>query len=273
MKGGDVIIVYALHALADAGLLDKLNLSVVMTGDEEQPGRPLSIARRALIAEAAGAAAAIGLEDGSGDPRFAVISRRSATNWTLTTTGFPGHSSQIFRDEIGAGAVYEASRIINGFRERLAAEQYLTINPGLAVGGSAASTDSTWTTGTAAGKTNVVPRTMTVTGDIRAISPEQLATAQAAMRAIVKANLPRTTAEIRFDEGYPPMAPTEGNRRLLAMYDDASRALGFFPVQAVDPSRAGAADGAFLAGMVPMIIDGGSLLGTDRHSDKQKAGP
>src|SRR5437763_10092368 len=97
MKGGDVIIVYALRALNDAGLLDQLNLSVVMTGDEEQPSRPLADARRALVAEAKGAAAAIGLEDGSGDPRYAVISRRSATNWKLTTTGIPAHSSQIFR--------------------------------------------------------------------------------------------------------------------------------------------------------------------------------
>src|SRR5258708_21390699 len=97
---------------------------------------------------------------------------------------------------------------------------------------------------------------MTVTGDIRAISPEQLATAQAAMRAIVKANLPRTTAEIRFDEGDPPMAPTEGNRRLLAMYDGASRALGFFPVLVVAPSRAGAAHVALVAVTRPMSIYG-----------------
>lgn len=271
MKGGDVIIVYALRALKEAGLLDKLNLSVVMTGDEEQPSRPLADARKALIAEARGAAAAIGLEDGSGDPRYAVISRRSATNWKLTTTGIPAHSSQIFRDDIGAGAVYEASRILNGFRERLSAEPYLTFNPGLAVGGSAAVVDSTWTTGTAAGKTNVVAQTMTVTGDIRALSPEQLATAQGAMRDIVKAHLPKTTAEIWFDDGYPPMAPTDGNRQLLARYDEASRALGFFPVQAVDPSRAGAADVAFVAGIVPMIIDGVGLSGHDDHSDKETA--
>ena len=36
----------------------------------------------------------------------------------------------------------------------------------------------------------------------------------------------RRSAEIAFDDGYPPLAPTEGNRRLLAMYDQASRDLG-----------------------------------------------
>ena len=271
MKGGDVIIVYALRALKDAGLLDRMNVVIVMTGDEEQPGRPLSVARKALVDAAAGASVAIGFEDGSGDPRYAVISRRSATNWKLVTTGIPAHSSQIFRDEFGAGAVYEASRILNSFRERLSTEQYLTFNPGLVVGGSAATVDSTWTTGIAAGKTNVVAQATTVTGDIRAISPEQLAGAQSTMREIVNAHLPRTTAEIVFDEGYPPMAPSDGNRKLLARYDEVSRALGFFPVQAVDPSRAGAADVAFVAGIVPMIIDGVGLSGHDDHSDKETA--
>ncbi|HEY6219597.1 MAG TPA: M20/M25/M40 family metallo-hydrolase, partial [Gemmatimonadaceae bacterium] len=170
MKGGDVIIVFALRALKDAGLLDRMNVTVVMTGDEEQPARPLSVARKALVDAAAGAAFAIGLEDGSGDPRQGVISRRSATNWKLVTTGVPGHSSQIFRDDIGAGAVYEAARILDEFRRKLSAEQYLTFNPGLVVGGSASSVDSTWTNGTAAGKTNVVAKEVTVSGDIRAIS-------------------------------------------------------------------------------------------------------
>ena len=42
MKGGDVIIVQALRALKDAGQLDQMNIVVVMTGDEEAAGRPLS---------------------------------------------------------------------------------------------------------------------------------------------------------------------------------------------------------------------------------------
>jgi uncharacterized glyoxalase superfamily protein PhnB len=112
---------------------------------------------------------------------------------------------------------------------------------------------------------------MTVTGDIRAISPEQLAAAQATMRRIVSEHLPKTTATISFDEGYPPMAPTDGNRRLLAQYDAASRALGLPPVAAVDPSRAGAADVAFVASAVPMLIDGIGLMGHDDHSAMETA--
>jgi glutamate carboxypeptidase len=271
MKGGDVIILHALRAIKDAGQLDKLNVVVVMTGDEEAAGRPLTEARRALVNAAQGAAYALGFEDGPGDPKYAVISRRSSTSWRLTTTGATGHSSQIFTEPMGFGAIYEASRILNGFREALSREQYLTFNPGLAVGGTSAVVDSTGTSGSATGKTNVISPSMIVTGDIRAISPEQLAAAQATMRRIVSQNLPKTTAAISFDEGYPPMAPTEGNRRLLAQYDAASKALGLPQVDAVDPSRAGAADVAFVASVVPMLIDGIGLMGHDDHSDKETA--
>jgi glutamate carboxypeptidase len=271
MKGGDVIIVHALKALKDAGQLDRMNIVVVMTGDEESAGRPLAEARRALVNAAQGSAYALGFEDGPGDPKYAVISRRSSTSWRLTTTGATGHSSQIFGDQMGFGAIYEAARIVNAFRETLSKEQYLTFNPGMAVGGTETTVDATATSGTAAGKTNVIPPAMTVTGDIRAISPEQLSNAQVTMRRIVSQNLPKTTATISFDEGYPPMAPTDGNRRLLAQYDAASRGLGLPPVAAVDPSRAGAADVAFVASTVPMLIDGIGLMGHDDHSDKETA--
>jgi glutamate carboxypeptidase len=91
------------------------------------------------------------------------------------------------------------------------------------------------------------------------------------MREIVSQHLPRTTAELTFDEPYPPMAPTDGNRRLLGMYDQASRDLGFGPVVAVDPSRAGAADVSFVAHLVPMLIDGIGLSGHDDHSPQETA--
>jgi glutamate carboxypeptidase len=271
MKGGDVILLYALRALRDAGLLDKMNVTVVYDGDEEEAGLPVDAARRALVDAATGARAALGFEDGAADPKTAVISRRSAGSWTLRTTGTPAHSSQIFKPEVGAGAVYEASRILHEFYTRLSSEQYLTFNPGFAVGGTLVKVDSTGTDGSASGKRNVVAEHMEVTGDLRTLSPEHHANAKRTMQDIVSHHLPKTSATIEFDDGYPPMAPTEGNRRLLALYDKASRDLGFGPVVAVDPSRAGAADVSFIASKVPMIIDGIGLSGHDDHTEKETA--
>jgi glutamate carboxypeptidase len=271
MKGGDVILLYALRALRDAGMLNKMNVTVVYDGDEEEAGTPTDLARRALVDAATGAQAALGFEDGAADPKTAVISRRSAGSWTLKTTGKPAHSSQIFKPEFGAGAVYEASRILYEFYSKLSTEQYLTFNPGLALGGTLLKVDTTGTEGSASGKRNVVAEHMEVTGDLRTLSLEQHAKAKRAMQEIVSHHLPQTSATIEFDDGYPPMAPTEGNRRLLAMYDKASRDLGFGAVVAVDPSRAGAADVSFVAGKVPMIIDGIGLSGHDDHSEKETA--
>src|SRR5262249_62070025 len=50
MKGGDVILLLALQALRDAGRLEHLRVSVVLTGDVENPDRPIRAARAALRA-------------------------------------------------------------------------------------------------------------------------------------------------------------------------------------------------------------------------------
>jgi glutamate carboxypeptidase len=38
MKGGDVILIQALHALKRAGALDNTRISIIFTGDEENAG-------------------------------------------------------------------------------------------------------------------------------------------------------------------------------------------------------------------------------------------
>lgn len=271
MKGGDIIALYALRALKDAGLLDRMNITAVYDGDEEESGSPIKLARAALMDAAHGATAALGFEDAAGDPKTAVIARRGDGGWTLKTTGLPAHSSQIFTDEVGAGAVFEASRILDTFYQQLSKEQYLTFNPGLALGGTLVTPDTSGTEGSAAGKTNVVAKDMVVTGDLRTLSPEQLAASRKAMSDIVANHLPHTTATIAFEDGYPPMAPTAGNKKLLSIYDEVSRDLGYGPVVAVDPSRAGAADVSFVANLVPMAIDGLGLSGHDDHTDKETA--
>jgi glutamate carboxypeptidase len=271
MKGGDVIIVYALRALKDARALDKMNVTIVFDGDEEESGTPLELSRATLREAAKGAVAALGFEDGSGDPKTAMTSRRGAGSWALTVTGTPSHSGQIFTPEVGAGAVFEASRVLNEFYTKLGHEQYLTFNPGVALGGTAVTLDSTGTVGTAAGKDNVVAEHMRVTGDLRTISPEQFERAEKTMKEIVAASLPGTHSGITFETGYPPMAPTEGNRKLLAIYDKTSRDVGSGGVVAVDPSKAGAADISFVANLVPMSIDALGLSGHDDHTDKETA--
>src|ERR1019366_7792903 len=113
---------------------------------------------------------------------------------------------------------FEMSPILTEFYQKLSREPYLAFSPGLALGGTLVHADSAGTAGTASGKNNVIAGTMTVTGDMRTLSPEQLAKTEQTMREIVSHHLPKTGGEITFDDGYPPLAPTDGNPRLLSMY-------------------------------------------------------
>jgi glutamate carboxypeptidase len=272
MKGGDVIIIGALKALKAANLLDAMNVVVVMTGDEEDAGDPQAMAREALVNAAKGAQYALGFEDGPGDPRYAVTARRGTSSWTLQVKAKTGHSSQIFRQDIGFGANYELARILDGFRRKLAGEEHLTFNPSLVLGGTSLEIDQVLSKGSAAGKTNVIPAQAVAIGDLRTLSKEQLQHARETMKGVLaEAPLGQTEAALTVEDGYPSLPPTEGNAKLLAEYDRASRDLGFGPVAAVTPDRAGAADVSFISGEVPSIIDGIGLMGHDDHSPQETA--
>jgi glutamate carboxypeptidase len=248
-----------------------MNVVAVLTGDEELTGEPLSIARAALIDAAKGADIAIGFEDGPGDPKTAVIARRGTTGWQLRVRAKTAHSSQVFREDIGPGAIYEAARILTEFREKLAREEHLTFNPGAILGGTSVEFDAAHSRGTAFGKENVIAGETVVSGDLRTLSAEQLRKVKSKMQDIVKSSLPHTDATLTFDEGYPPLPPTDGNRRLLELYDRASRDVGAGPVAAVNPDRAGAADVSFVAPHVKMILDGVGLMGQNDHTPQETA--
>ena len=271
MKGGDVVIIYALKALAAAKALDALSLTVIMTGDEEDPGEPLALARQALFERGKKASIAIGFENGNNNPGNANISRRGFTGWTLKVKGTPAHSSQVFTEAVGAGAIYELSRVLSGFYSRLSRESLLSVNPGVIVGGTSVEFDAAQSRGTAFGKTNVVAEHASVAGDLRAISSAQLDTAKRAMQEIAAAHLPKTSGELVFDDSYPPMAPSDGNRRLLAQLSAVSRDLGLGEISAVDPRAAGAADISFVASDVKMAIDALGLKGKADHTVDETA--
>jgi len=261
----------ALGALERGGKLDDLDVTVVLHGDEEDAGTPLAAARRDLIEAGRRATVAIGFEDGDGRPETAVIARRGASSWRLETHGRAAHSSQIFTADIGAGAIYELARILAAFQAELSGVADVTFNPGVVLGGTQVDFDTVDQSGRAAGKDNVVAERAVAAGDLRTLTPAQLSETRAGMRDIVSQHLPQTSAEIEFVDGYPPMAPTEGNRRLLALYDAASRDLGFGPVTAVDPRDAGAADISFVAADVAMAIDGVGLMGSGGHTVEETA--
>ena len=249
MKSGNVIIVYALKALAEIGALDNLSVVVAYIGDEENDGHPQSIARKDLIEAGQWADVAFGFESAMiyDDTDWATIARRSSSGWKLEVLGKQAHSSEIFREGFGAGAIFEAARILNAFYEEVRGEEHLSFNAGTIQGGTDVDYDDEQNRGQTFGKTNIVPRKVVVHGGIRTISQEQLERARAKMRAIVAENLPHTSASITFKDRYPAMSPTDGNRRLQTQLSEINELLGRGPMPALDPSRRGAADISFVA--------------------------
>ena len=267
-KGGLAVIVAALRAMHAAGTLRRADIEVVLTGDEERPGSPIAVARRDLIEAGRRADAALEFENLARDDGrdYGTVARRSSTSWTLRTHGQSGHSSGIFGSSLGYGAIYEMARILDAFRRELP-EPNLTYNVGVLAGGTPAEIDADGFRVTASGKTNIVAGTAIARGDIRSLSAEQEARVRERMQAIVAQHLPQTQAELVFaDDGYPPMAPTEGNRRILASLNAVNRDLGVPEMAEYDPARRGAADSSFVAGDVDTLA-GLGVAGDGAHAE------
>lgn len=265
MKGGDVVILYALKALKEVGVLDDLKLIVALIGDEEKSGSPKSISRYHLIEASKRCDIALGFEIAT-SLNAATVARRGSSGWRLDVTGKRAHSAGIFNDEVGSGAIFEAARILNQFHEQLTGEEYLTFNPGVILGGTDVDYDPSQNKGGTFGKTNVVSQSVVVHGGLRTISPAQEASARARMKAIAENNhLPKTSAQITFQDGYPSMPPTEGNMAVLANLSGVSVDLDQGEVVAFDPGKRGAADVSFVAGYVD-VIDGVGAEGNGAHT-------
>jgi glutamate carboxypeptidase len=248
-KGGMVAMLMALKAMKAAGTLAGANIEIVLTGDEEDSGDPIDVARGDLIAAGKRADVALDFEglvvENGRD--MGSIARRSSNSWTLTATGKAGHSSGIFSASAGDGAIYELTRIIAAFRKDLP-ETNLTFNVGLIAGGQTAAFDADGVRATATGKSNIIPGIAIARGDFRTLSEEQTARVKAKMTAIVAAHAPLTGAEIRFESGgYPAMAPTAGNRAILTALNGVNADLGLPEMPALDPLKRGAGDISFVA--------------------------
>ena len=267
MKGGDVVVLYALKALADLKLLKHADITVAFTGDEESTGKPLSISRKALIEAGKRADIALGFENATGYNN-ATIARRGASGWKVESTGVRAHSSGVFRPKVGAGAIFEISRILHRFYDEVRGEDLLTFNPGTLLGGTFVDYDKQTSSGQVFGKTNVVAQKAVVNGGLRFISENQKERARNKMREIVAASLPQTQSSISFVDSYPAMGPSKGNKAVLEQLSQVSQAMGQGPVNAFDPAKRGAADISFVADYTDGI-DGLGTMGKAAHTPEE----
>ncbi|MEL7006000.1 MAG: M20/M25/M40 family metallo-hydrolase, partial [Bacteroidota bacterium] len=268
MKGGNVVMLFALKALKEAGYLKNTQIIVALHGDEESAGKPVSISRKHIIDAAKRSDVGLGFETATGFG-YATVARRGSSGWSLEVEGKQAHSSGIFGESTGAGAVFESARILNQFYEELSDIELLTFNPGLMGGGTRVNYDQANSTIDIYGKTNIVASKVVVKGGLRFITEEQKRMAREKMREIVENNnLPKTSAKITFNDSYPSMPPTDGNLALLKQLNQLSLDMQFGEVKAYDPGKRGAADISFVAEYLDGL-DGLGTMGRGAHSPKE----
>ena len=260
-KGGMVVIVSTLRAMKVAGTLKDAAIEIHMTGDEEDSGDPIQVTRALLIAAGKTADVALDFEGLSieNGKDMGVISRRSSNSWKLEVSGVTGHSSLIFDSTYGDGAAFELARILYRFHTELP-EPNLTFNVGLMAAGQETGWDADSVRISAKGKTNIIPGIALARGDFRTLSEEQSARVREKMLAIVATSAPKTSAKITFDQsGYPAMAPTDGNKALLARLNIVNRHLGLAEQVQLDPLKRGAGDISFVANDVDGLVGLGAF--------------
>ena len=267
MKGGNRIILEALRALQTSGALENTSITVMFTGDEEAPGKPVAVSRAEMIDLAKRSDMVLAWEatvlDKEGKAT-ATVGRRASSMFRLDVKGKQGHSQGVFSADAGYGAIYEAARILDGFRVQVV-EPDLTYSPGIILGGTQVEYDDTMARGTATGKANVIANAVTVKGDLRYLDDAQRDRAHKKMRAIVSQNLPGTSASIEFTELYPPMAVTPGNLEIMDWYSHASEDAGLGPIKALPAGQRGAGDIQFVAPFRD-TLDGLGATGKGAHS-------
>ena len=258
MKGGNMVIIYALTALHNLGLLNNKTITVALHSDEESAGRPLSESRKHIVSAAKKSDIALGFEGGT--IHSAVTARRGTSQWELIVNAKEAHSSIIFKPNIGHGSIFEAAQLLNKFEESLKHEAYLTINPGIIMGGGNLNRHDKYHA-TVSGKDNIIAKQTIVRGDLRFISEDQKYQARKKMKDIISNTSPNISAKLFFLDGYPSMYPTKGNKLLLKKLSSINESLGYGKIKEFNPGSRGAADISFVASYVDSLdglgVDGG----------------
>ena len=241
MKGGLVVAVYALKALAELGLLDDMPVTVLCNSDEEI-GSPVS---RALIEDTVRSARAALVFEGGGPQGDVVTGRKGRTGLKLTVRGRAGHAA---KGGAKASAIAElAAKIVA--MEGLNKDD-VTVNVGLISGGIGP---------------NTVPDLATAEIDVRFLTPASQTMVEAELARIAgECTVPGTRGELQAVSGRPPMPPTDGNRRLYLLARKQAQILGY---ELPEELRSGVSDANFIAALNVPVLDGLGPVGDLDHSD------
>ncbi len=246
MKGGLVVGVFAIKALAAIGVLDDLPLAFVCTGDEEI-GSPIS---KALIQqEARKSRCALVLEVG-GPNGEVVTGRKGNLSARLTVTGRAEHAAFVGVDK--ASAIVELAHQILAIEALNDPAAGLLANVGTVVGGI--------------GPNTVAPHAEAHL-DFRFVHPDDGRELNTRLAEICgHPTVPGAACQLEILSGRPPMPANAPNQRLFRRIEQIARRLGMV----IQPEfRSGVSDANDIADVGIPVIDGLGPIGAGDHSPRE----
>ncbi len=251
MKGGLVVVAYALRALAQEGGLDSLPpLRVVIVADEEV-GSPEG---KAVIEDAiAGARSALVFE--AGRKNDLIITRRKGTGAvTAIAHGRAAHAGNAHKD--GKNAIWALAKFVDRVQSLTDYARGVTVNVGKVTGGSSK---------------NTVPDRAEALLDLRFETTregEELVLAIRAAAAEAERLVAGTRIEIEGGVARMPLERSDASAALMEAYGAAARATGLSAGEA--PLIGGGSDASTSSAMGIASIDGLGPRGVGFHTKDEQ---
>lgn len=238
MKGGDVVLIWALKALEHCGKLAELPLVCIFNGDEEI-GSPTSHP----IFYGMGGKAALGLIFECGGPDDTIVTtRKSVARYRLNITGKPNHFGNLKEPKISA--VEEMAHKILMVEAMNRADKSIVANVGRAEGGLAA---------------NAVAAKAFMEFEARywdpVLEPEVLGKIEELQNP---AKVPDCQLNLKRLSYRPPMQPTPASMRIFDMIVARGKQMG---MNIIEEKRGGVSDACWLSHAGIPTIDGLGPLG------------
>ncbi|HLK38754.1 MAG TPA: M20/M25/M40 family metallo-hydrolase, partial [Polyangiaceae bacterium] len=247
MKGGLVVVAFAMRALAASGGLDAVApLRVVIVSDEEV-GSPEG--QGVIAAAISGSSACLVFEAGRGQD--AIITRRKGTGAVIATAhGRAAHAGNAHQE--GANAIWAMARLVDGVQRLTDYDRGVTVNVGRVLGGHSK---------------NTVPDHCEAQIDLRFDSRVDGEYLVASMRRIADdaaASVPGVRIDLQGGIARLPLERTEANERLMVRYAACASAHGLGCSEA--PLVGGGSDASTAAALGIPAIDGLGPRGGGFHT-------
>ncbi len=246
MKGGLVVGVFALKALARFGMLQDLAVTFLCNSDEEV-GSPYS---RGLIEELSQKSKMALVLEGGGLDGELVVGRKGKIGLQVQVWGQGGHAGN-FSGSAKPSAVMEAAHKVLSLEE-LNSPPGIQVNVGRVQGGT---------------RPNCIPEKALLEVDIRYQDAGEEKVLQDRIQSILKTSqVPGTSCTWEVVSSRPPMPRGKQGEALYALAREAAGELGIAIGREV---RGGVSDANFIAALGLPVLDGLGPVGDHDHSPSE----